>query len=89
MTSIWSWLNGISVTILVFSSLMFAIIFTIKYFKSKVKAYPFTAGIGYCMAVGFSRIMVSFIWMLLGHDANEVTHITNLLSYSAEGVGFW
>jgi len=89
MTSIWSWLNGIGVTILVFSCLTFAIIFTIKYFKTKVKMYPFNAGIGYCMAIGFSGIMISFIWMLLGHDANEVTHITNFLSYSAEGVGFW
>ena len=89
ITSIWSWLNGISVTILVVSSCIFAIYYTIQSLRTKVKTYPFMAAIGYCLAIGFSGIMVSFIWMLLGNDANEVTQITNFLSYSTIGIGFW
>ena len=89
ITSIFSWLNGISITILVVSSWIFAIIYTIRSYKEKVKTYPYMAGIGYCMAIGFSGVMVSFIWMLMGNDANEVTLIANYLSYSTIGVGFW
>ena len=89
ITSLFSWLNGISVTILVISSCIFAIYYTIQSFKAKVKTYPFFAGICYCMTIGFSGIMVSFIWMLLGNDANEVGRITNILSYSTIGIGFW
>ena len=89
ITSIWSLLNGTSVTILVISSFIFAIFYTIQALKTNVKTYPFMAGIGYCVAIGFSGIMVSFFWMLLGNDANDVTHITNFLSYSTIGIGFW
>jgi len=89
ITSIFSWLNGISVTILVFCSCIFAIYYTIQSFKAKVKTYPLMAVIAYCMAVGFSGIMISFFWMLMGNDANEVTHITSTLSYSTIGIGFW
>ena len=89
ITSIWSWLNGISVTILVVSAWIFAIYYSIQALRTKVRTFPFMAGIGYCIAIGFSGIMLSFIWMLLGNDANEVTHITNILSYSTIGIGFW
>ncbi len=89
ITSIWSWLNGISVSILVVFSLIFAIYYTIQALKTKIKTFPYMAGIGYCIGIGFSGIMLSFIWMLMGNDANEVTHITNILSYSTIGIGFW
>lgn len=89
MTSLFSWLNGISVLILVFGAWVFAIYYTIKYFKKKVKMYPFVAGIGYCEAIGFSGILISFIFALTTGDANQATKITNILSYSTVGIGFW
>ena len=89
MTSLLSWLNGISVLILVCGAWVFAIYYTIKYYKEKVRMYPYVAGIGYCEAIGFSGILISFIFALTTGDANQVVHITNSLSYSTIGIGFW
>ena len=62
MTSLFSWLNGISNVILVCGAWVFAIYYTRQYFKKKVKMYPFVAGVGYCEAIGFSGILISFIF---------------------------
>lgn len=89
MTSLFSWLNGISVLMLICAAMFFAIYYTFKYFKTKVKMYPYVAGIGYCEAIGFSGILISFISALTTGNANQVTLITNSLSYSTVGIGFW
>lgn len=89
MTSLFSWLNGISDVILVCGAWVFAIYYTRQYFKKRVKIYTFVAGVGYCEAIGFSGILISFIFALTTGDANQVTHITNSISYSTVGLGFW
>ncbi len=89
ITSLFSWLNGISVLVLVVGAWIFAIYFTVQYIKNKVKMYPYVAGIGYCEAIGFSGILLSFIVVLMGEDANKFAHIVSIISYSTVGIGFW
>ena len=90
MTSIFSWLNGISALMIVGCALTYGVYFTVHTFKTKNKTkkkiFTYAAILGYLEAIGFSGICLSFIWVLMGRDANEVIHIVPRISYSTAGL---
>lgn len=74
---------------LVCGAFTFAIYYTYQSFKTEAKHYPYVAILGYLEGFGFCGIVLSFIWVLMGRDANELAFIVPRISYTAGGAAIW
>ncbi|HMF33854.1 MAG TPA: hypothetical protein VKK79_20680 [Candidatus Lokiarchaeia archaeon] len=88
MVSILTWLNGLSDVVVVGSAFVFACYYLFEYRKKQKKYYPVVAVLMFCIAIGWTGILISFVAALEGNP-NQFVNVTPYFSYATFPVGFF